>query len=355
MNTDPRPEPADGQSPAAGAVLIECDRQARILWMSEGARAWFGMAGHLMEALRAAAPRGPAGLHRLASAARFSPVFQRGDSVWISAALADRAETAAGPDGLTLLHVQSDFLRHYFRLQAAERQLSTRTRNLRRGAGGDALMQVERERERLARELHSSVGQILAAMRLEIEVIASRQAALAAPVGQALGRISNLAGEALERVRAVSGRLHPPEWQRLRLEDALRQLWDFGGIPQHFESSLALDPLPSEPELAVKILIYRAAQEALSNLVRHSHATRVEMRLERRGPRLVLTVCDNGVGFDAVRLATLPGGPATGIGLRSIREQAAGLGGALAVQSGPDGTKLELSARFPGNGPEGQV
>ena len=60
-------------------------------------------------------------------------------------------------------------------------------------------------------------------------------------------------------------RLHPPEWQRLTLESALQQLWDISGIPEKYQVSLHIQPLPREPELEVKVLMYRAAQEALSN------------------------------------------------------------------------------------------
>ena len=98
----------------------------------------------------------------------------------------------------------------------------------------------------------------------------------------------------------------------------------------------------------MKILIYRGLQEALSNLVRHSLATRIDVALELRDGQLVLSVRDNGVGFDAERLFSAPANVAAGIGLRSIRETAQELGGKLDVESGPDGTKLVVSvAPFP--------
>ena len=326
---------------------MECDRQARILWMSD-TRAFLGMAGNLSEAMRAVAPSGLAQFLDSGSMARFVPVFQRGDSLWICVEFPGSVEVAAHREALTLLNVQSDFLLHYFRLQLAERRLSTRTRNLRHASSTDVLFQVERERQRLARDLHSGVGQALAAIRLQLEIIAAHQTAASAPVAQALSHIASLAAQALEHVRSVSRWLHPPEWQRLTLESALQQLWETSGVPQRFDSALRIHPLPSEPALEVRILIYRAAQEGLSNLVRHSRATRARMALEPRDGRLVLTVEDDGVGFDAARLFTTPAGIASGIGLRSLREQAAALNAVFSVQTGPNGTKLELSAPFPG-------
>jgi two-component system, NarL family, sensor kinase len=104
--------------------------------------------------------------------------------------------------------------------------------------------------------------------------------------------------------------------------------------------------LPQQPDLDVKVLIYRAAQEAVSNIIRHSGATRVEASLQLQGSNLVLRFQDNGAGFDAARLFSSPPSLAGGIGLRTIREQAEALGGNLLVESGPDGTKLEITVPY---------
>ncbi len=335
-----------GGGAVADPALLECDRGGRVLRISEGARAIFGEPENLVDALWKVAPSGAQGLLRLASCVSFTPVFQRGDSVWISTALAWRAETAVCEETRALADLQCGFVRHYFRLQNVERALSTRTRSLRGTDGAQTVLQVDRERQRLGRELHTSLGQMLAAIRLQLEVIASQATDLPVPIRQALDRISTLAAESLEYVRSVASRLHPPEWQRLDLPTVLGQLWDLSGVPQRFQASLRMEALPREPALETRILMYRGAQEALSNLTRHSHATSVEMTLRIEGNRLILTFADNGVGFDADRLFAGPASLATGIGLRSIREQAAALGGGLIVQSSPKGTKLEVWAPF---------
>jgi two-component system NarL family sensor kinase len=237
-------------------------------------------------------------------------------------------------------------LRHFFRLQAVERNLYTRVRQQKRGGGRQAIRQMERERQRLGRELHTGVGQMLAAIRLQLEVIAVQLPEPPGPVRQALERISTLASDALEQVRSISKRMHPPEWQRLTLEAALQQLWEMSGIPQRFEASLRLETLPREPDQEVKVLFYRAAQEALSNLTRHARATRIEMTLRGQGDGAALQIRDNGVGFDAAKLWTAPASVSSGIGLRSIREQAAALGGKLEIESGPLGTTLSVSAPY---------
>jgi signal transduction histidine kinase len=104
-----------------------------------------------------------------------------------------------------------------------------------------------------------------------------------------------------------------------------------------------LDPLPTEPDLDVKVLIYRTMQEGLSNLIRHSSATKVAVSLEAVDGRLTLSIRDNGVGFDADRVIRGPVEVEAGIGLRSVREQVEALGGGMSVESGSSGTTLIVS------------
>jgi len=289
--------------------------------MSEGSRLAPGGAQHPLDA---------------AQAGTRSPV----DARLPAAFSAGREQTAA------LLGLETTLLQHCLRLQFAERDLSTFARQRRRGSGRGAVRQIELERQRLGRELHTGLGQMLAAIRLQLEIVAALLPDPPSLVQQALSRISTLANEALEHVRSVSGRLHPPEWQRLILETALQQLWDLSGIPHRLEASLRIQPLPHEPDLEVKVLMYRAAQEALSNIARHARATRVDAVLETHDNFLILTIRDDGVGFDVAGLLRGPASVASGIGLRSIREQAAALGGKLEVQSGPAGTTLLVSVPF---------
>jgi len=257
-----------------------------------------------------------------------------------------RASLALDERAGALLRLQSRLIRQYFRLVHAERSLSSLAQQTRTPGGIGAVRQIELERARLGRDLHTGVGQLLVAIRLQLEVIASQLTDPPWPVEQALKRIATLASDAEEQVRALSQRLHPPEWQGLTLEAAVRQLWDNSGVPQRFEAFLRIQPLAREPEQEIKVLVYRALQEALANLARHSHATRVEGVLESEGDRVVLSIRDNGVGFDVARLSNGPANVASGIGLRSIREQAAALGGKLEIVSSPGDTRLKLAVPF---------
>jgi two-component system NarL family sensor kinase len=252
-----------------------------------------------------------------------------------------RVTLDAGAGGL--LQLQSRFVAHYFRLQSAEQNLAKWKQATRPSTGISAVRQIEKERERLGRDLHTGVGQLLVAIRLQLEIIAAQLPAPPAGVQLALQRIGALADDAGEQVRSLSRQLHPPEWQRLNLETAIRQLWESSGVPQRFQGSLEIEPLPREPEQEAKVLVYRAVQEALANLARHAKASRVAMKLGIRDGIVVLSVQDDGVGFDAARLLSEPANVTQGIGLRSIREQAAALGGTLNIVSGATGTRLELS------------
>ena len=244
--------------------------------------------------------------------------------------------------GLTAL--QLGLLRHYFRLEEAERRLSTMVSRER--SAGRAVRQLEMERGRLGRDLHTGVGQMLAAIRLQAELIDGQIATPTPPVRQALDRILKLVQDAMQQVRALSRRLHPPEWQRLGIASAIRELWEISGIPQRFQASLRIGDVPREPGLEGKTVIYRATQEALSNISQHARPTHVNATLEAQGNALVLTVFDDGPGFDAAAVMSAPPSLKTGIGLRSIREQASGLGGSLSIESGPLGTTLRVTVPY---------
>ena len=163
-----------------------------------------------------------------------------------------------------LLGLQSDLLGHFFRLQLAERRLAIRTRKLRRIGGSTPSHQLELERQRLGRELHTGVGQLLAADSMATGNHRRPTAGTSRMmVEQALEpHFHSDSADALEHVRTISKRLHPPEWQRLTLEESVRQLWENSGIPQRFDSRLEIHPALREPDLEIKVLLYRAAQEA---------------------------------------------------------------------------------------------
>lgn len=332
-------EPSRGRR-VSYPYLLECDRTGRVLWMSEKARAELGPAENLLGTIPRWKPEGGEAPSETPGELCYSRLLEWGGIVLVGARPAEPAEASETDRELDMHRLQARMMLHYFRLQKAERRLSRRVR--RRSGGNRALRQIELERQRLARELHTSVGQQLAAIRMQTDLIAAASPENG-PVREALDRVAALTADALEQVRSISKRLHPPEWQRLTLEVALQQLWSLSGIPQRFRAELRIGPLSREPELEAKVVLYRAAQEAVSNLLRHSRAKRVEGTLTEKGGNLVLRVEDDGVGFDPRGVFASPASIAGGIGLRSIREEAQALGGNLVVESGPNGTTLEVT------------
>lgn len=324
-------ETSESGTGLAQTYLLGCDHQGRIVWMSEHAQAELGNPENL--------PAQFAARMRAGLAFRVWPVLTLSDTLVIAAQTQLQTE-------MDSVRIEDRMLSQHRRLERAERKLSARVGSRSQANRGKVVRQMELERQRLGRELHTSVGQMLAAIQLQLEVIASQMPDPAETVQRALGSIGRLAGEALEQVRGISRRLHPPEWQRLTLEAALGQLWDVSGIPQRFQAELNIQQLPHEPAHEIKVLFYRVAQEALANIARHSGATQVAMALEAGDGAISLTIRDNGRGFDPSGVASAPANIDSGIGLRSIREEAADLGAKLDIKSGSTGTTLSVVARF---------
>ncbi len=189
---------------------------------------------------------------------------------------------------------------------------------------------------------------MLAAIQLQIESIDRQLPQSTPPVREAAARIARLAHDALEQVRTVSRRLRPPEWQALALDAAIRQLWDLSGIPQRFQADLRIGELPSELDPDLKSLFYRGAQEAFSNLARHSKASEVTVDLAVENGLLRFSASDNGAGFNVAEALREPARLDSGAGLRTIRDHALAFGAGFRVRSGPDGTVFSLSAPLSG-------
>jgi signal transduction histidine kinase len=196
---------------------------------------------------------------------------------------------------------------------------------------------VVEERNRLARELHDSVTQTLFSLGLTVD--ATAQLADVDPVRahDELKVVRELARGALEEMRSLVFELRPAELGADGLVATLRKHVDV--LRRVYGTTIDVDldgeaALPAEVEREV----YRVAQEALANALRHGRAERVSLRLRRPDGRVVLTVADDGIGFDA-------SGQAQGrhLGLVSMQERAQALGGELRVESEPGrGTTVTL-------------
>ena len=194
----------------------------------------------------------------------------------------------------------------------------------RRDATGRAVAAEEGERRRIAQELHDEIGQGLTAALLQLE--AAMKVAPPALAPKLAGARESVRGS-LEEARAVASRLRPEALDALGLASALsalaKRLAAQTGIEIQLDLSDGLPELPEEDE----IVVYRVAQEALTNVLRHADATRVRVCLEPVDGVVRLCVVDDGVGLD---------GSMAGGGMRGMRERALLIGAALEVQ--PVGT-----------------
>lgn len=207
------------------------------------------------------------------------------------------------------------------------------------------LIQVqEAERENIARELHDEIGQVLTAVRINLQSIqrSCRTADCVPRLDESIGIVD----EALGRVRELSIELRPSLLDDLGLTAALRWYVDRyaqrTGIIAEVLSSFEEDGrLPRELETAC----FRIAQEALTNVARHARAGSVSVQLERSRERMLLTVMDDGVGFDIDKLRK-SASAASALGLRGMEERALAVGGHIEIDSGLErGTRVR--ATFP--------
>jgi two-component system sensor histidine kinase UhpB len=197
-----------------------------------------------------------------------------------------------------------------------------------------ALNAQEQERLRIARELHDEVGQTLTAIALEAERAAETGSG---PDRESWQRVADWGQRSVEDLRRIARELRPEALDDLGLINAFIALCNRVAAQGNLEIARRLpDRLPPH-DPGIDLVVYRVAQEALTNVMRHSGATAATVTLEVRGSRLHVAVTDDGRGIqDGDR-----GDSKTG--LAGMRERAMLVGGALTIRSGPGrGTSVEL-------------
>jgi signal transduction histidine kinase len=184
----------------------------------------------------------------------------------------------------------------------------------------------DEERARVARELHDSTAQMLAAIMLQLGVAARENTS---PVlDERIATLREMASEALEEVRSLSHTIHPRVLDDLGLAAALEWLARQTREQESLDVEVFADDGPAIPKLPASVL-YRIAQESLRNVVRHAQARRVELWLRRAPGTATLEVVDDGRGFD-VRQAEER---RPGMGLFSMRERVGLVNGTLSLVS----------------------
>lgn len=202
----------------------------------------------------------------------------------------------------------------------------------------------EDERYRLSRELHDGAGQILTSLLLRLKMLEKK--VTPGELGQDISLLLNLVSSSIEQIRELSHRLRPAALEEFGLAFALENLIEdlFGGTGVKFECSARLDipDLPKEIETA----LYRIAQEALTNVLKHARAAHVRLELLTTPISICLRVEDDGCGFDVDAFPLDP--PGEHLGLISMQERAEMLGGSLVVSSAPgEGTAIDVRIPLP--------
>jgi signal transduction histidine kinase len=271
---------------------------------------------------------------RRPAAVQFLPIAYRGEEV---------GRLLLPRDGVRAQLVTRDerLLADVVRQAAAAARLSSLAAQL-QSSREQLVAAREEERRRLRRDLHDGLGPSLGAVVLRIDTARNLAAAEPEEADRLLRRARDDVAAALTDVRRLVHDLRPPALDDLGLTRAVRQQGERLLVPRTEVSVTAgagVDDLPA----AVEVAAYRIASEALANVARHASARTCRVELARQDGALVVTVTDDGVGIapDAV----------AGVGLVSLRERAAELGGRCEVVCPPDGGTV-VRAVLPADGEE---
>jgi PAS domain S-box-containing protein len=223
--------------------------------------------------------------------------------------------------------------------------LTERQRHQFEALAKQALSVQEEERTRLSRELHDDVGQSLTALKLMLRRV--QQNCSHGQATECLRQANEATEHLMADVRAIAYRLRPSQLDDLGLMSSLRWHLDKVARPAGLEvvlsGNLGNERLPE----ALELCCFRVVQEALTNVLKHAHASKLEVGLNRLDSRIFLALRDNGVGFDVTRHYLVPDNSRS-LGLIGMRERVAAAGGRLEVKSSPgQGTEIRVSFPLP--------
>src|SRR5579859_4688424 len=190
------------------------------------------------------------------------------------------------------------------------------------------LRSQDEERRRIGRDLHDSLGQYLAALKMHLELLARGRSS-----EQHLAEAIRLTDESIKEVRTLSYLLHPPLLEESGLASAAQ--WYLDGFSSRSQIDITFEKDPAFPRLSrdLELAMFRILQEALTNVHRHSGSRTAEVRLFLRDDTAVLEIEDHGSGIDPQLLDRVRNEGALGIGLRGMTERMHQLGGQLHIES----------------------
>lgn len=208
-----------------------------------------------------------------------------------------------------------------------------RTQESLRNMSGSLIDAQEAESRRIARELHDDLGQRVALAQATLDgIITESDPSLKPSLTDLSGLLSTIGTAA----REVSHSLYPRRLEQLGLPTALKALCDEIGNGKTLLVESAVGQIPTQLQPVVSLTLYRVAQEALHNVLKHSHANKVDVELAADDKAVLLRITDDGIGFK-------PASVTDGVGIASMRERVRSIGGTLDLTSSPGkGTKIEV-------------
>jgi len=220
--------------------------------------------------------------------------------------------------------------------EEARRRISARMLNIQ-----------DEERRRIARELHDSIGQTLAALKMTISSLSKVTSATAQPspaISKCWDDVNALIDEAIRETRTISHLLHPPMLDELGF--AASASWYITGFARRSGIEVNVELPEEQPRFteSMDLTLFRVLQECLTNILRHSGSKKAEVRLEIAGQEVVLSVRDYGKGMTREQIEKfMTSGTDVGVGLGGMRERVRDLGGKVELQTPGAGTTVKVT------------
>jgi signal transduction histidine kinase len=240
-----------------------------------------------------------------------------------------------------------------------ERKVQERTADLK--TANDSLRELssrlqqmrDEERRQIARELHDSVGQLLAALSMNIAAVQRQSDKLDSAGARAVSENAAMVDQISREIRTISHLLHPPLLDAAGLASALR--WYVDGFSERSKIKVDLDMPQEFGRLSdeMEIAIFRMVQECLTNIHRHSGGSSATIRVHEEDHHLRVEIQDQGKGIPPEKQAQISSSTRTGVGFRGMRERLRQLGGILEIRSDSTGTAVTATLPLQDSEPSG--
>jgi PAS domain S-box-containing protein len=212
-----------------------------------------------------------------------------------------------------------------------------------RNLSGRLLRLQDQERRRISRELHDSVGQLLAAVSMNTARVARDKESLDPEIATCVEENTKLVEQIQSEIRTLSYLLHPPLLDEIGLESALR--WFIEGFTQRSKIDVKLDMPSGFDRLSVdlELTIFRVVQECLTNIHRHSESATARIIMSLKDGYFQCEISDDGRGISPAEQIALTSSGSVGVGIRGMRERIRQLSGTLQIESNGKGTTVSVA------------